>query len=223
MTSARAQLEQYRGGVVHVIDAEETRRLWQRYSGSHRSFERPATPLNRIVDRVLGRLFRRRRLSAADAETWLDSSLAAFAEFVDDPATLAKVREGTVWFICDAAPPDRDVWSGECKLDEDRAHPPVTFLYTKSIAARLPSIAFDVGWLGALDHFVGHLYPYFRGHSDATKYDETVACRNQHMAAQVRARKDWRFRVASRLIPYIYRFHKEIELDSYRQVAETRS
>ena len=218
MTGLPAQLEQYRGGVVHAIDEGETRRLWERYAGSHKSFHRPPTGLNRIVDSVFGRLFRRRPLTAKDAEAWLDSSIATFAEFVDDPAKLEEVRHGTIWFVCDSAPPDRDVWSGECKLDEERSHPPVTFLYSRSIASRLPKRIFDVGWLGALDHFVGHLYPYFQGRPDPKDYGETVACRNQHLAAQVRSRGDRRFRLAALALPVVYRFHKDIELDSYRSV-----
>jgi hypothetical protein len=218
MATRPAQLERYRGGVVHEIDEWETRRLRERYADSHKSFHRPPTRLNLVADRVVNRVFRRRRFTADEANAWLVSSLGAFAEFVDDPAALEEVRQGTIWFVCDATPPDRDVWSGECQLDDDRSHPPITFLYTRSIACRMPSILFEVGWLGALDHFVGHLYPYFKGRSDPIEYDETVACRNQHLAAQVRGRRDWRFRVAAHALPVVYRFHKDIELGSYRSV-----
>lgn len=218
MSSPAAQLEGYRGGVVHAISEEETHRLWERYSGSHESFHRPPTSLNRAVDWMIGHFFRRRELKVREAEAWLESSLATFAEFVDRPELLDEVRRGTLWFVCDSAPPDRDVWSGECRLDKDRSRPPITFFYSRSIACRLPRGVFDVGWAGALDHFVGHLYPYFEGHSDSDSYDEVVACRNQHLAARVRARRDWRFRIAALVLPIIYRFHKRIELDAYGRV-----
>jgi len=141
-----------------------------------------------------------------------------FAEFVEEPELLGEVRQGTIWFVCDSLPPDRDVWSGECRLDKDRSHPPITFFYTRSVACRLPGGIFEIGWSGALDHFVGHLYPYFEGHSDSDAYNEEVACRNQHLAAQIRARRDWRFRIVAPLLPVIYRFHKHIELDAYRRL-----
>ncbi|HKI86622.1 MAG TPA: hypothetical protein VKA53_07740, partial [Thermoanaerobaculia bacterium] len=211
-----AQLEGYRGGVVYTIDEEETRRLWEQYSDSHESFFRPPTASNRIVHEVVERSLGRHELKALDAEAWLDGSLEIFAGFVDDPALLEQVKKGTLWFVCDSAPPDRDVWSGECRMDKARNRPPITFLYTRSIACRLPGDVFDLGWTGALDHFVGHLYPYFQGDRDPASYDERVACRNQHLAAQVRARRDWRFRIVALLLPFIYRLHKRIALSAYR-------
>lgn len=218
MNAARAQLEDYRGGIVYAISEEETRRIWERYSDSHESFYRPSGRLNRVVDWSIGRFFRRRELNTEDAEAWLDSSLTTFAEFVDDSELLDEVKQGTIWFVCDSPPPDRNVWSGECKLNKERSRPPITFLYARSIACRLPGGIFDIGWRGALDHFVGHLYPYFEGHSDASSYDEEVACRNQHLAAQIRARKDRRFRIVARVLPIVYRFHKRIRLGAYRRV-----
>jgi hypothetical protein len=220
--SAAAQLEGYRGGVVHTIDEEETRRLWEQYSDSHESFYRPPTASNRVVHQIVERSFDRRDLKALDAEAWLDSSLKTFAGFVDDPSLLDQVKRGTLWFVCDSAPPDRDVWSGECRMDKDRDRPPITFLYARSIACRLPGDAFDLGWAGALDHFVGHLYPYFQGDEDPVSYDEATACRNQHLAAQVRSREDWRFRIVALLLPVVYRLHKRIALSAYRWIRASR-
>lgn len=209
-------LEGYRGGVVHAIDEEETRRLWERYSKSHEPFYRPPTHENRLLDWVIGRSFLRREFGAAEAEGWLDSSLGTFAEFVDDPDLLEEVKQGTIWFVCDSPPPDRNVWSGECWLDRDRGRPPITFLYTRSIASRLPGGVFDIGWRGALDHFVGHLYPYFQERGgDPDFYDETAACRNQHLAAQVRSRSDRRFLIVVFMLPLVYLLHKRIALSAY--------
>ena len=82
----------------------------------------------------------------------------------------------------------------------------------------MPPGAFDVAWLGALDHFVGHLYPYHAGEADPDRYDETVACVNQHLAAQARSHRDPRFRVVAKLLPPVYHLHKNIPLSSYQKL-----
>lgn len=218
-----AELEGYRGGAIHAISGDETQRLWERYATSHEAFYRPPTEENRFLDWAMKGLFRHRRLNVADAEAWLDSSLQTFAAFVDDPSALEEVRQGTIWFVCDSPPPDRNVWSGECWLDKGRDRPPITFLYAHSIACRLPRGVFDLGWTGALDHFVGHLYPYFQeGSDDPNAYDETAACRNQHLAAQIRSQDDPRFRFVARMLPLVYFVHKRIALSAYRWLGKPR-
>jgi hypothetical protein len=139
-----------------------------------------------------------------------------FSHFVEDQRPLEKIGRDTVWVLTNSTPPDPDVWSGECKFAEGGV--PVVICYAETLASRLPGGAFDVAWQGAVDHFVGHLYPYFNGASDASEYDEEVACRYQHLAAQYRARSDRRYGVVARLMPLTYRLHKRIPHSNYESL-----
>ena len=156
-----------------------------------------------------------RDLKAADVRRWLDSSLAVFRDLVDDPDVLARIKTDTLWLTSSDPPPDDDVWSGECEFSEDE--PPVARCYTRTIASRLPRTLFELAWQGAMDHFVGHLYPFYRGAASPAEYDESVACRYQYLAAKRRARSDRRFAIVALFIPPVYRLHKGIPLSNYPQ------
>jgi hypothetical protein len=179
------------------------------------AFPRPATFANRMVD-AASRLLPRGRITPADLERWLDSSIAVASTFADDHEALDRVRDGTTWVITDQEPPDREIWSGEVVFDADRA--PAAICYATTLASRLPSTLSELAWQGAMDHFVGHLYPYHRGAESPREYDEAAACRHQHMAAQVRGARDVRYRVIARAIPWLYRAHKRIPVSSYARL-----
>ncbi len=181
-------------------------------SGSQEEFPRPATGVNRLVTAVASR-FRRRDLSGEEIRDWLADSLDVFSHFVEEPEVLDRICHETAWVISGEEPPDPDVWSGECKFAAGGL--PVVICYRGTMASRLPGRAFDLAWRGSMDHFVGHLYPYFQGADDAGDYNEDVACRYQHLAAQQRGREDWRFRWIARLLPWVYRLHKRIPLSNY--------
>lgn len=181
-------------------------------SGSQEEFPRPATGINRIVTAIMGR-FRCQELNGEEIRGWLADSLDVFSHFVEEPAVLDRISRETAWVISNEEPPDPDVWSGECKFADGGT--PVVICYRGTMASRLPGHAFHLAWQGSMDHFVGHLYPYFRGAEEASEYDEDVACRYQHLAAQQRGRRNWRFRMVARLLPWVYRLHKRIPLSNY--------
>jgi hypothetical protein len=181
-------------------------------AGSHKEFPRPATGLNRLLS-VISRSLPRRDLTPAKLREWLADSVAVFNEIVDDARPLERISRETAWIISGEEPPDPDVWSGECKFAAGRL--PMVICYNQTLASRLPGAAYDVAWQGAMDHFVGHLYPFFGGASDEDEYGEEVACRYQHLAAQSRARRDRRFRLVAFLLPITYRLHKRIPLSNF--------
>lgn len=179
-------------------------------------FPRPATRLNRIVALAAAGL-PQRRLTQADIRRWLNDSTQVFAQLVEDQRPLERLSRETAWVLSDTPPPDPDVWSGECKFADGGI--PIVVCYKQTLASRLPGAAFEVAWQGAMDHFVGHLYPYFAGAAEADEYGEEVACRYQHLAAQFRARSDRRYRIIARLMPLTYRMHKHIPLSNYERLA----
>ncbi|HEU4461986.1 MAG TPA: hypothetical protein VFR75_05290 [Solirubrobacterales bacterium] len=184
--------------------------------GTHKEFPRPATRLNRVIA-FLTAWAPRQELTPAKVRLWLADSLAVFSRIVEDQGSLARIDRETAWLVTDEPPPDPDVWSGECKFANGRT--PIVVCYGETLASRLPGAAFDVAWQGAIDHFVGHLYPYFAGAADESEYGEDVACRYQHLAAQLRAREDSRFRLVKWLLPVTYRLHKQIPLSNYQRLA----
>ncbi len=184
-------------------------------SGFHEEFPRPATRFNRLVER-LAQPLPQQELTAAKLRRWLESSLEVFSSFVDDAAALGRISHETAWIISDESPPDPDVWSGECKFADGRL--PLVVCYRMTLASRLPGATHEIAWQGSMDHFVGHLYPFFRGATDPSEYDEAVACRYQHLAAQRRAQTDHRFALVARLLPLTYRLHKDIPLGNYTQL-----
>ena len=194
---------------VVFTDAEAVHLL---LSGSQEEFPRPATRVNQVITALSNRL-PRRDLSREDLQNWLADSLEVFSHFVPAPEALDRITRETAWVISGDEPPDPDVWSGECKFAGGRL--PVVICYSGTLASRLPGPAFDLAWQGSMDHFVGHLYPYFHGAEDPSEYDEEVACRYQHLAAQLRARKDRRFRFIAFMLPWVYRLHKRIPLSNY--------
>lgn len=178
----------------------------------HLPFPRPTTPANRLIAAAARRM-PARRITEMDVERWLEESLRVCATFASDRDVLDRVRDATIWIISDEPAPDDDVWSGEVVFSSDG--PPAAICYSTTFASRLPRTLLELAWQGAMDHFVGHLYPYHRGAKSPREYDEAAACRYQHMAARVRGRADWRFRAISRVIPWIYRAHKGIPLSNY--------
>ncbi|HEX5929727.1 MAG TPA: hypothetical protein VFY48_10060 [Solirubrobacterales bacterium] len=188
-------------------------------AGMQKEFPRPPTRLNRTIAGLVERL-PSRELRDEDVRRWLHSSIEVFSTFVDDPSALDRVRREVAWVISDQDPPDWDIWSGECKFIRDAV--PIVICYSTTLASRLPGETFDLAWQGAMDHFVGHLYPYFHGATDPSEYDEAVACRYQHLAAQLRGRTDRRFRGIARLLPLTYRLHKEIPLSNYQKLGAGR-
>ncbi len=197
------------GSPVVFTDADAIRRL---LSGSQEEFPRPPAGINRVVT-ALSRCLPRRELSREDLHRWLSDSLDVFSHLVRTNEVLDRIERETAWAISADDPPDPDVWSGECKFAEGGL--PVVICYSETMASRLPGPAFDLAWQGAMDHFVGHLYPYFQGAENPSEYDEDVACRYQHLAAQYRARDDRRFRIIAFLLPWVYRLHKRIPLSNY--------
>jgi hypothetical protein len=178
----------------------------------YEEFPRPPKGFNRVVE-VLTKPLPRRSLAASHLRGWLESSLEIFASFVDDTDALDRIRRETAWIVSDEAPPDPDVWSGECKFVGTRL--PRVVCYRQTLASRLPGSAHEIAWQGSMDHFIGHLYPFFSGATDPSEYDENVACRYQHMAARLRARRDPRYRLIAWLMPLTYRLHKDIPLSNY--------
>jgi hypothetical protein len=185
-------------------------------SGTQEEFPRPATRLNRVIATLAKRL-PERELTSDDLRRWLQSSLEVFAQFVADRDALNRIGLQTAWIVSDSEPPDPDVWSGECKFAGGGL--PIVICYSRTLASRLPGETFDLAWQGSMDHFVGHLYPFFCGAADASEYAEDIACRYQHLAAQVRGRSDRRFRGIARLMPLTYRLHKQIPISSYETLA----
>lgn len=180
----------------------------------YEEFPRPAKGINRVIE-ILTKPLPRRRLTASQLRRWLDSSLEVFASFVEDTNALDRIRRETAWIVSEDVPPDPDVWSGECKFVD--ANLPRVICYSETLASRLPGSAHEIAWQGSMDHFVGHLYPFFSGATDPSEYDEEVACRYQHLAARVRARRDRRFRLIAWLMPLTYRLHKDIPLSNYER------
>ncbi len=178
----------------------------------YEEFHRPKKWFNWVVE-ALTKPLPRRSLTASHLQRWLESSLEVFASFVDDADALDRIRRETGWIVSDEVPPDSDVWSGECKFIGARL--PRVICYRQTLASRLPGGAHEIAWQGSMDHFVGHLYPFFNGATDPSEYNEEVACRYQHLAAQVRARRDRRFRLIAWLMPLTYRLHKDIPLSNY--------
>jgi hypothetical protein len=190
----------------------QTRAIETLLSGLQQEFPRPPTRLNRVVG-LLTRWLPKQSLTATRLRCWLDDSLRVYSRFVDDVGALERIRRETAWLISDEVPPDPDVWSGECKFVDKGL--PVVVCYRQTLASRLPGSASDVAWQGSMDHFVGHLYPFFQGATNASEYDEDVACRFQHLAARHRALTDLRFRLIAWLMPLTYRLHKNIPLSNY--------
>lgn len=182
-------------------------------SEDYKEFRRPEKGINWLLE-ILTRPLRRRRLTETNVRRWLENSLEVFSALVDDHSALNRIRHETVWLVTDNDPPDDDVWSGECRFDGGEV--PVVICYSQTLASRFPGIAHEIAWQGSMDHFVGHLYPYFRGADSPDDYDESVACRYQHLAAKHRARTDRRFLAVARLIPLVYKLHKDIPLSNYR-------
>jgi len=181
-------------------------------AGFQEEFPRPPTRFNRVIA-ALARRLPQRTLTAANLRRWFEDSVEVFSHIVEDPAVLDRIRHETAWVVSDDTPPDPDVWSGECKFAGGKL--PVVVCYRQTLASRLPGSAHDIAWQGSMDHFVGHLYPFFQGAADPREYDENVACRYQHLAARHRARRDYRFRLIAWLMPLTYRLHKNIPLSNY--------
>lgn len=178
----------------------------------HAPFPRPATPINRLTAAAF-RPLPAGRIRPWDIERWLENSLRVCSVLGGDRDVLKRVRSETAWVVSDDQPPDHDVWSGEVVFSPHG--PPAAICYATTPASRLPRSLLELAWQGAMDHFVGHLYPYHLGVVSPREYDETVACRYQHMAAQVRGREDRRYRLIARAIPWVYRAHKGIPLTNY--------
>ncbi len=181
-------------------------------SDFYKEFPRPPKGFNRLVE-LLTRRLPRRDLTAKHLRHWLEDSLEVFSALIGDAETTNRIRRETAWVVSDEIPPDPDVWSGECQF-ADSGMPAVT-CYRQTLASRLPGSAYEIAWQGSMDHFIGHLYPFFRGATDPSEYDESVACRYQHLAARYRARRDRRFRLIAWLMPLTYRLHKDIPLSNY--------
>lgn len=201
-------------GPTDPIVFSHTEAVEQLLAGMHEEFPRPATKLNRLVAEVADRL-PEHSLNGERLRGWIDNSLEVFKHLVDDHDVLERIRRETAWVITDETPPDPDVWSGECKFVDGMN--PVVVCYTKTLASRLPGSAQELAWQGSVDHFVGHLYPFYRGAGAPADYDEDVACRYQHLAARHRARTDRRYAVIARLMPLTYRLHKQIPTSNYEE------
>ena len=201
------------GGAIEPVVFSAQPAIDTLLSGFHHEFPRPATRFNRVVAWLADRM-PQQDLTPARLRDWLSNSLEVFSSFVEDVSALDRIREETAWIVSDDLPPDPDVWSGECKFADGRM--PLVICYRKTLASRLPGAAHEIAWQGSMDHFVGHLYPFFRGATDPSEYDEDVACRYQHLAAQHRARKDRRFAVVATLMPLTYRLHKDISLSNFK-------
>jgi hypothetical protein len=203
------------------LDAAHEALIWEEDSSagrlltsgraSHAAFPR-ARRFNRLVVPLAWALSRR-GLDEALLRCWLNDSLDVYASFVDRADCLAKVKTETVWLVSSAQPPDRDVWSGEVEFGDDGT--PLVRCFQATLASRLPRPLRDLAWQGAVDHFVGHLYGYYSDPADTRAYDEAVACHYQHLAAQVRALDDWRYRLIKHLIPFAYWAHKGIRCSTY--------
>jgi hypothetical protein len=198
--------------IIHRSDEAATRELLTELE-AHKAFGREETLLNRVIHLVGSRLAAH-DLDEAELMRWLDSAIAAFRVFACDHEALNRVQTDTIWILSADDPPDAEIWSAEFLFSASGA--PVAICYSTTLANRLPRPVRDIAWQGAIDHLVGHLYPFHRSRRDPRHYDETVACRYQHLAAKARASDDWRYRVVAWLIPFVYRFHKEIPLSNYR-------
>jgi hypothetical protein len=173
----------------------------------YKPFWRPSTPVNRLVERVLGAR-RHRRVEVDEVAHWREQSIRALAAMGGTQEALGHVASRTRWVVA-AHPAPADCWCGEVVMKNDSA--PIVILYEDGPWTRLPAPVFEMAAQTGVDHMVGHLYPYFAGSQD---FGEEVACRYQF--ALPLQRRGPTSKLTALLVALLHRVHKHIPLRNYR-------